>query len=140
MDARLIFYPVLVQIGLTLGVYIYLAIAKSRALKLGQVDLNRRALDNSAWPDAVRQVSNNLRNQFEAPVLFYALALMLWALSAVGPYSLALAWGFSLSRLLHANVHLGSNRVPRRRAIFSVGCVLLLLMLIQCLWSLATAT
>lgn len=140
MDARLIFYPVLVQIGLTLGVYVYLAIAKSRALKLGQVDLDRRALDNNAWPDAVRQISNNLGNQFEAPVLFYALALMLWALSAVGPYSLALAWAFSISRLLHASIHLRSNAVPRRRAIFSVGCVLLLLMLIQCLWSLTTAT
>ena len=139
MEAKLIFYPVLLQVGLTLCIYLYLALAKSRAVKLDQVDLSRRALHADAWPDSVLQISNNLRNQFEAPVLFYALTLMLWALGAVDAISLSLAWGFSLTRLLHAAIHLRSNRVPNRRAVFTVGCVLLLLMLGQCLWALLTA-
>jgi len=137
MNAKLIFYPVLLQIALTLGIYVYLAIAKSRALKLRQVDLERRALDAGAWPDSVRKIANNLGNQFEAPVLYYVLALMLWALSAVNPFSLAAAWGFSISRVFHARIHLGSNHVPHRRTVFTIGCLLLLLMLAQCLWSLA---
>lgn len=136
MNAKLIFYPVLLQILLTLLVYADLALVKARAVRLQQVDLARRALDAGAWPDSVRQVSNNLANQFEAPVLFYALALMLWGLDAVNAYSLGLAWAFALSRIAHAAVHLRSNYVPRRRAIFSLGCVLLLLMLIQCGWAL----
>ncbi len=134
MNAKLIFYPVLLQILLTLLVYAYLAVVKSRAVRLQQVDLARRALDGDAWPDSVRQVSNNLRNQFEAPVLYYALALMLWALDGVDAYSLGLAWAFALSRVAHAAVH--SNYVPRRRAIFTFGCLVLLLMLIQCVWAL----
>ena len=125
MNRNLIFLPALAQILLTLAVYVYLGIAKAKALKLGQVDLERRALHEDAWPDYVRQVSNNIRNQFETPVLFYALVFILWGLQAVNAISLALAGGFFLARLAHAYVHLGSNFVPLRRKIFTVSCLLL---------------
>src|SRR5207342_76792 len=122
MNRNLIFLPALAQIVLTLVVYVYLGIAKGKALKLDLVDLERRALHEDAWPDFVRQVSNNIRNQFETPVLFYALVFILWGLQAVNAISLALAGGFFLARLAHAYVHLGSNFVPLRRKIFTMSC------------------
>ena len=130
MNRDLIFLPALAQILLTLAVYVYLGIVKAKALRLGQVDLQRRALHEDAWPDYVRQVSNNIRNQFETPVLFFALVFILWGLQAVNAISLALASGFSLARLAHAYVHLGSNFVPLRRKIFTVSCLLLLGMIL----------
>jgi hypothetical protein len=130
MNRNLIFLPALAQILLTLAVYVYLGVVKAKALKLGQVDLERRALHEDAWPDYVRQVSNNIRNQFETPVLFYALVFILWGLQAVNAISLALAGGYFLARLAHACVHLGSNYVPWRRRIFTISCLLLVGMIV----------
>ena len=128
MDKNLIFLPVLIQISLTIFVFVALGIVKSRAVKLGQVDLDKRALHTDAWPDSVLKFSNNINNQFETPVLFYALAMMLWALDAVDVTALIFAWGFVVTRILHAYIHTGSNIVPIRRKVFTVGCIFLLLL------------
>jgi len=128
MDKNLIFLPVLVQILLTIFVFVALGIVKSRAAKLGQVDLEKRALHTDAWPDSVLKFSNNINNQFETPVLFYALAIMLWCLDAVDVLALVFAWGFVVTRIIHAYIHTGSNIVPIRRKVFTVGCIFLLLL------------
>ena len=125
-----IFLPVLAQIAMTMGLYIYLGVAKARALKIGKVDLERRALHADAWPDDVQQINNSIRNQFELPVLFIALVLVLFVIDAAGPLAHVLAWAFVLGRVLHAYVHTGSNHVPHRRALFSFGCIVVLLMLV----------
>jgi hypothetical protein len=128
MSRNAIFLPVLVQILLTIIIFIALGIAKSRAVKLGKVNLDKRALHSDAWPDFVLKISNNINNQFETPVLFYALTLMLWAMNAVNTYALVFAWGFVLTRIVHAYVHTGSNFVPVRRKVFTIGCIFLLLL------------
>ena len=125
MDRNLIFLPALIQVFLTLGLYIYLARVKSEAVKLGQVNQARRALYDDAWPERVLQVNNCIRNQFEVPVLFYALIFIIWSVDAVSIYIQILAWLFALSRILHALIHTGSNYVPSRRKVFSFGCLLL---------------
>lgn len=130
MDNKLIFLPVLVQILLTIIVFVALGIVKSRAVKLGQVDLEKRALHPEAWPDSVLKFSNNINNQFETPVLFYTLAMMLWALDAVDVFALVFAWGFVATRIVHAYIHTGSNIVPARRGVFTIGCIFLLLLAI----------
>lgn len=133
MSAHLILYPVLVQILLTIGVYIKLRAAKNRAISEWTVDETRRALYEDAWPESVRKINNNIRNQFEAPVLFYVLALMLFALNAVGAVSLALAWIFVSSRIVHVYVHVGSNKIPPRRRAFLIGCIMILALAISVL-------
>ena len=111
MSQQLIFIPVLIQITLTLGLYILLGIAKSRALKLGDVNEDRRGLHDDAWPDSVLKINNCIRNQFETPVLFDVLVLL-----------------FVISRLIHAYIHTGSNYVPLRRKVFTFGCLLLIIL------------
>lgn len=128
MKPSLIFLPLLLQILLTFLVYIGATRAKNRAVALGQVDESRRALHKDAWPDDVLKFTNNLANQFEAPVLFYALCLVLWALNAVTMLALAMAWVFVATRYLHAVVHTGSNHIPHRKPIFMVGVACLLVM------------
>jgi hypothetical protein len=68
-------WPMAIQILLTLLVFIPLGKRKKAAVDAGTADLSRTALDNSAWPDEVLKVSNNIQNQFQLPVLFYALCL-----------------------------------------------------------------
>ena len=79
------------------------------------------ALNNKAWPDNVVQVSNNITNQFEVPVLFYVLALLLFSIDAVGVIALALSWVFVIRRYIHSYIHTHSNYVPMRLRAYLMG-------------------
>lgn len=128
MPNNLILLPALAQILLTILVYGALAVAKARAMKGGLVDLDRRALHDDAWPESVMQINNNIRNQFEVPVLFYVLTIILWQLNETDVLAQSLAWIFVASRVVHAYIHTGSNYVPARRRVFMFGCVVVLAM------------
>ena len=132
-----IFWPVLAQVFLTLAIFIVLGARKARAVKAGQVNRQQAALDSRVWPEDVVKVSNNIANQFEVPVLFYVLCLVLYNINAAGTVAVVLAWLFVVSRYAHAYVHLGSNYVPVRMRLFMVGCVVLLAMLMVAVWTLA---
>ncbi len=121
MNAQIILWPVLFNIFLAVLLYFKLIAVKKAALVEGSVDEDRRALHDDAWPDSVMQVNNCIRNQFEAPVLFYAVVGVVYALNAVNWIALSLAWIFVVSRYFHAYVHTGSNFVPRRRRFFTVS-------------------
>jgi len=125
MPVRMILIPLIVQVLLTVAVYLRLNFAKLAAVRRGEVDEARRALHEDAWPDSVRKINNNIRNQFEVPVLFYALVLTLVALNAAGTAAIVCSWLFVLSRIVHAYVHTGSNYVPLRRKAFMIGCVMI---------------
>ncbi|MBT8146531.1 MAG: MAPEG family protein [Gammaproteobacteria bacterium] len=128
MNPDLIFFPVLIQVLLTLFVFIRLGQVKEQAVKRGEVDQTRRALHDDAWPDYVLKVNNNIRNQFETPVLFYVLVIGLWSLGAATVTAQLLALAYALLRLAHASVHLGSNIVKVRKRIFQASIVALLLL------------
>lgn len=126
MSNSSVFWPVLAQVFLTLVMFILMGVRKARAVKAGQVDRQATALDNRQWPEDVVKVSNNIANQFEVPVLFYVLCLVLYSLNAVGVVALVLAWLFALSRYAHAVAHVGANYVPVRMRLFLVGLVAVL--------------
>ena len=139
MNAALIFWPVLAQIALTLAIYIVLARRKAGAVKSRAVNMREAALDNRAWPESVVKVSNNLANQFESPVLFYALCLMLHAIDGVSLPALLLAWLYVALRVVHAGIHIGSNQLPRRMPVFVLGTGVLLALLGLSAWQLAAS-
>lgn len=126
MAAELILLPVVAQVFLVLCIFILLGARKAAAVKAGLVDRRQAALDNRAWPEAVLKVSNNIINQFETPVLFYVLCLVLYAADAVTVVTLSLAWAYFASRVLHAFIHTGSNYVPWRFRVFILGTLILL--------------
>jgi len=130
MNQNSIFLPVLIQITLVIALYVYLAIAKSRALQRGEVDEDRRALFDDAWPDSVLKINNCIRNQFEVPVLFYVSIFILWSLGAVNVFVHVASWLFVATRIVHAYIHTGSNYVPLRRSVFSIGVLILLVLTI----------
>ena len=136
MNRNLIFAPVLLQVLLTLTVYVFLVSAKVRAMKTGLVDMARRALYDDAWPEGVMKINNNIRNQFELPVLFYVVSIALWILDAVGIVVLAAAWLFVVSRIVHAYVHIVPNYVPHRRRVFTLGWLMVVAMTLLAVWKL----
>lgn len=129
MQNNLIFWPALGQIALTIGLYFVLAKRKNAAVAEGTVDEERRGLHDDAWPDAVVQVNNCIRNQFELPILFYVLVIALWQTGTTPVAALAAAWLFLLARIGHAVVHTGSNFVPLRRKLFTVSAVLIIVLM-----------
>jgi hypothetical protein len=139
MNINHIIWPVLAQIFLTLILFIILGVRKAKAVKAGEVNRQQAALNNQVWPQDVVKVSNNIANQFETPVLFYVLCLVMHSINAVGLVAIVLAWLFALSRFAHAYVHIGSNYVPMRLRLFLVGCFVLIAMLLYVAWNLATA-
>ncbi len=137
MQPHSIFWPVIAQVVLSLGLYLRLGYLRGKAVKQRKVDRKVSALDKSVWPAEVLKTSNSVINQFEAPVIFYALCFMLWALGAVDAVGLGIAWTYVGLRFGHAVVHVSSNHVPTRLRLFLLsmaalmgllGCVVVQLM------------
>lgn len=128
MNPDLIFIPILIQVLLTFFVFIRLGQVKERAVKSCDVDQNRRALHDDAWPDYVLKVNNNIRNQFETPVLFYVLVISLWQLGAATAIAQLAALAYALLRVAHASVHLGNNVVQMRKRLFQASIVALMVL------------
>ena len=128
MNASTILLPLLVQISLTLIMFLILGVRKTKAIKAGGVDRKATALNNSAWPEDVVKVSNNIANQFQTPVLFYVICILFYLTNQVSLTVLVLAWIYSASRIIHAFIHSGSNFVPARFMVFTLGVVCLIAM------------
>jgi len=137
MSSSHIFWPVLAQVFLTLVMFIVLGARKARTVKAGKVNRQQAALDNRVWPEDVVKVSNNIANQFEVPILFYILCVVLYSVNAAGIVAVVLAWLFVVSRYAHAWIHVRSNYVPVRMLLFMVGCLVVLAMLVVAAWKLA---
>jgi hypothetical protein len=136
----LLMWALLAQVLLTAGIYLVLLQRKRRAFAERSVDRARMALHADAWPDPVQQANNNLRNQFELPVLFFVLVLLILQLGRPGLAAVVLAWLFVVLRYVHAWVHVGRNVVPLRRNLFALGAVAILGLVIVVAWRLVMAT
>jgi hypothetical protein len=128
MSIQAILMPMLVQVGLTFVLLFWMGALRSRALRLGQVDAHHVRLREPNWPPRVLQIGNAYHNQLELPVLFYVVVLLAFQTQTLDVVLLVLSWMFVLSRLVHAYVHVTSNRLDRRTGVFGVGAIALLLM------------
>jgi len=123
-----IVYPLLVQVALTLGLLLWLAVRRTRALRGREVHARDIALGQPNWPAEITQIGNCFRNQFETPVLFYVLVLLVLNLRMSDIVLVALAWIFVLTRLAHAYVHTTSNILRLRGGIYGIGLLVLCVM------------
>jgi hypothetical protein len=64
--------------------------------------------------EPVEMASNNLRNLFEVPVLFFAIVPLLLVTGHAGTTQVALAWAYVVLRAVHSGIHIGSGPVRRR--------------------------
>lgn len=113
--------PAFLHVALVLVVGFRLGRARLQAGRAGVVKVKDIALDSSRWPDDIRKLSNNFDNQFQLPVLFYAILPLLILLVKVDWLQVTLAWIFIASRILHSQIHTGVNEVIPRFRIFLVG-------------------
>jgi hypothetical protein len=117
MDQNAIFGPFLAQMLLTLFVWAYMYARRIPFIvgrKLTQADMAKPGELARISPAAVSNPSDNLKNLFEIPVLFYALVLFLYATRQVDPLYLGAAWAFVAFRVAHSIVHCTFNLVILR--------------------------
>lgn len=126
MNNNAILLPIVLQIVLATETYLALAWTRAKARRAHAVDARAARLDETVWPDRVRAINNNVRNQFEVPVMFYAVTIILWQLGAAGPLAQTLAWLFVASRVAHTLVHTGRNNAKLRFASFAFGLLMVL--------------
>jgi hypothetical protein len=133
MQPTAILFPVLVQVALTLGVLLALGPARARSLRAKGLTLDDRdvALGRAPWSEQATKVANNYQNQFELPVLFYAVVAFALQTGAVDTPMVVLAWIFAVSRLAHTAVHIGPNRIMWRGAAFLAGMLALAVMWVR---------
>ncbi|QUM76971.1 MAPEG family protein [Moritella sp. 24] len=131
MDGISILYPLLAHMLLVISLYILLITRKKKAIKAKTVDFKKTALNNKAWPEDVVQVSNNLDNQFESPLIFYALCIITVLVGAVNTFAITLSVAYVGFRYIHAYVHVGTNYVPHRLRAFALSLFAMLLLLLQ---------
>jgi len=128
VNSHLIYWPMLAQLSIPLVVLILNGKRKAGDARSGAVDREKAAMDNEAWSKPTVLTSKNLANQFQFPVVFYVLCLVLASLNAVSTGVLVVAWLFVVARLVHAYVHVTTNYVPIRFRAFLVSMVLLLVL------------
>lgn len=125
-QARAVFSPAFALVLLTFCVWLRLYVV--RIAEMRRLRIHPQSIANSlqaAQRLVDTRAADNFRNLFELPVLFYAALGVAFAIGAVDPVTLALAWLFVALRVAHSLVHCSYNRVMHRFAVYMTGAVTL---------------
>jgi hypothetical protein len=114
-----ILFPLLAQIGWTFLLYAWLTAARTRAITRGEAEYARFA--HGEEPHEVTRITRNLANQFELPVIFYAVVVLLVATGRVGTIDVIAAWVFVAGRIIHTLVQTLTDNVPLRGQVFLIN-------------------
>ena len=131
MPQQAIFGPFLATIGLTFVVWVVMYVRRIRFLNASDVSPADLAVPGrlaEISPAEVSNPSDNLKNLFEIPVLFYALALYLFATGQVDAVHVVSGWVFVAFRALHSAVHCTVNVVMLRFYLYLVSTLAVWLM------------
>jgi hypothetical protein len=124
MPQAAIFEPVFATVFLTFVVWVYMYVRRIHFLTTNNIDPSDMAVPGAlariSAPEVVNP-SDNLKNLFEIPVIFYALALYLFVTGQVDAAYVAAAWIFVGFRALHSAVHCTINIVTLRFYLYLVS-------------------
>ncbi len=109
--------PFFAMIFLTFLVWVYMYIRRISFITSNKISPDDLAVPGALArlsPPGVANASDNFRNLFEIPVLFYALALYLIVTRQVDGVYVGAAWIFVMFRVLHSAIHCTINIVMIR--------------------------
>ena len=129
MSPELILWPIILLALVTISLYIPLRRARVASVVKGDVEPGVYKL-NDGEPPASRQINNAIANQYETPVLFYAVCLTAYASENASVTLIVLAWLYMILKSIHAYVAALDNRLRRRQPVFMASFAVLLLMLL----------
>lgn len=129
MSQTLILYPLFAMFVLSVVIAVRVLQLRYRAVFRDNLNplyfkLNR----GGKPPESMVQAEQHFTNLFETPVLFYVIVILIFVLKMTSIMLLMLAWLYVATRLLHAWIHMGKNRILRRRNIFLFNILILVLL------------
>ncbi len=134
MNAVDILQPVLVVALLSLVMFLWMVATRLPAMTRSGID-PQAAADTSALkgllPAEVNRISDNYNHLFEAPTVFYAVALVIAVLGHVDPTHVACAWAYAGLRVVHSGVQATTNHVMTRFTLFALSWLALALMILR---------
>ena len=110
--------------------YAWLTYARAQAVRRGEVDYASFEF-NREEPPAVARIRLNLANQFELPVFFYALVVLLIALGKVTMFDVIAAWVFVAGRVMHSLVQTLTDNVPLRGRVFMINALAVVALMVH---------
>jgi len=128
MSVRFVLLPLFVEVLLTFGVMFGMMYFRTSTLRRGETRLADISLREPNWPKRATQFGYAFANQFELPVLFYVLTILVIITRHADLLFVLLAWIFVLMRVLQAVVHVTNNNVRMRGAYYGVGALILFIM------------
>lgn len=117
MTQDAIFSPFFATVFLTLIVWVYMYIRRISFITSRKLSQNELAVPGTLAqisPPNVSNPSDNLKNLFEIPIIFYALVLYLFITNQVDAVYVNAAWIFVVFRALHSAVHCTFNLIILR--------------------------
>lgn len=121
------FLPAFVLVLLTVGVMLRMLtsrIAEMKANKIHPQSIATSVTLAAKMPDT--RASDNFRNLFETPVLFYAAMLFAQSTPQAGKVLLGLAWLYVVLRVVHSIIQCSYNKVMHRFYVFFASVFVLL--------------
>ncbi len=131
---KLLVIILIVQMLLTVWLYTKMAKSRFAAVKEGLITRDDYKVVGNE-PEQAAIFTRALANQFELPVLFYAVVITGMAIGVSSWITVMLAFLFVLARIVHAREMVGENQVMKRRAMFINSMRVFLLLMAELLIS-----
>jgi hypothetical protein len=128
VPVQFVLLPLFVEVLLTFGVMFGMMYFRTTTLRSGETRFEDISLREPNWPRRATQFGYAFANQFELPVLFYVLTILVIITHHADLLFVLLAWIFVLMRVLQAVVHVTNNNVRMRGAYYGVGALILFIM------------
>jgi len=118
MTTRALVLPMLGHVAWVTMLYVALTVVRAPSAW----GIGLRADGGNPWSLYEPRISANLRNQFEWPVLFYAVSVLLLSEpTQVHQGQVWLAWVFVIGRILHSGVQILTANIRLRGIVFAIN-------------------
>ncbi len=129
MSSKAILLPVVALVAWTFVMWGWMYVTRIPAIRRARMRLDPnapRGEQMATLPPVVRWKADNYNHLFEQPTLFYAVALVLFALDRGQGLALALAWTYVGTRVVHSIFQATKNVIEIRFTLFMLSSLVLL--------------
>ncbi len=121
-------YPMATMVLLTTLVLVRMVLGRMAAVRRGEVSARyyKTFQGEEGEPRDAAQHTRHFINLFESPVLFYVVCITAMVSGHGTGVIVWLAWAYVACRVIHAFVHLGSNKIPPRMVAYGASWLVLL--------------
>ena len=125
--------PVLALVAWTFVMWIWMYATRIPAIQRANVDMAELSRTGAplVLPAEVSRVSDNYNHLHEQPTIFYALALATQLAGGADATAVGLAWAYVGLRVVHSLVQASKNVIPVLFAVFTLGSLVLLVLLVR---------